>query len=280
MRFDSRERHVDSLLHPTDLSRASERAFHHALALAIRYAAQFTLLHAVGRRATDNWPDFPSAHDKLAEWQAAGTTLVLEDRIQRSRISKVAIEIRDPVAASMEYISRNRVDMLVMATEGRRGISRLVRASRAQQLARESRITTLFIPEGGKDFVSGRTGEVTLQRILVPVDPATDPRPSMLGAVHTAALLEDPSIEITLLHVGGDEEASIVDAPELPFCTWKAVRRSGQIVPEILSVAEEIDADAIYMSTTWSKAGFGRVEGGVTEAVLRDAPCPVAAIPV
>ena len=37
--------------------------------------------------------------------------------------------------------------------------------------------------------------------------------------------------------------------------------------------------DAVYMATSWRKPGFGRQEGGVTEAVLEKAACPVAAVP-
>jgi len=278
--FNSDTHRVDFVLHPTDLSQASERAFHHALAIAIRNGAQFTLLHAVGRRATDNWVDFPSVRSKLAEWRAAGTMRPLEQNIRRASISKVEVQLRDPVAACKQYIDRNAVDMIVLATDGRTGISRLLGSSRAQKLAREARLLTLFVPEGGRQFVSAETGEVTLKRILVPVDPATDPRPAMLHAVQSASLLEEPSLEITLLHVGEGEESTRVDAPELPFCKWNVLRRTGGIVDQILSVANEIMADAIYMSTTWSKAGFGKVEGGVTERVLSGAPCPVAAVPV
>ncbi len=204
----------------------------------------------------------------------------LERRIGRTSISKVEVEIRDPVAASMQYIERNAVDMIVLATDGKGGLSRLIRASRAEQLARESRLLTLFVPEGGRSFVSSETGEVTLRRIVVPVDSATDPRPAMLEAVRTAKLLDDPTIEITLLHVGDGEESSVREVAELPFCQWNVLQRQGDPVQQILSVSEEIAADAIYMSTTWSKAGFGRTEGGVIERVLSLASCPVEAIPV
>ena len=276
---DSRRR-VDFVLHPTDLSQASERAFHHALAIAIRSCTQFTLLHAVGRRSTDNWADFPSVRSKLAEWRAAGTTEALEGRLGQASISKVEVDVRDPVAASIQYIDRNAVDMVVLATEGRTGISRLLRPSRAEALARQSRLFTLFVPEGARPFVVGATGEVTLRHILVPVDPATDPRPAMLSAVSAAELVEDPSLEITLLHVGDGEESTLTNVPQLPFCKWNVIHRTGEVVEQILAVSEEIRADAIYMSTTWRKAGFGQAEGNVTERVLQGALCPVAAVPV
>jgi len=278
--FNSGERQVDFVLHPTDLSQASERAFDHALAIAIRHGAQFTLLHAVGRRATDNWVEFPSVRSRIAQWRAAGTIDGLHDQIRQASISKVEVDIRDPVAASTQYIDRHAVDMIVLATDGHRGLARLLRPSRAERLARETKLMTLFIPEGGRYFVDAATGEVTLRRILVPVDPATDPRPAMARAVNSAALLDDPSLEVTLLHVGEGEESVIEDVPDLPFCRWNVVQRSGDVVEGILGVAESIQADAIYMSTAWSKAGFGKTEGGVTESVIAGANCPVAAVPV
>ncbi|MEM7416158.1 MAG: universal stress protein [Gemmatimonadota bacterium] len=271
---------VGFVLHPTDLSQASERAFDHALAFAIRNGAHFTLLHAVGRRATDNWPGFPSVRARLARWREAGTIQGLEDRIRQSSISKLEVQIRNPVVASKQYIEHHPVDMIVLATEGRTGLARLLKPSLAEKLARETKLMTLFVPEGGRDFVRRGTGRVTLRRILIPVHPKTDPTPAMSRAVHAAALLDDPSLEITLLHVGPGGSFSQTDVPDLPFCRWNVVQRGGDVVDGILAATDEFDIDAIYMPTAWSKAPFGRLEGGVTEAILAHSPCPVATIPV
>lgn len=276
--FDPKASPVDFVLHPTDLSESSERAFHHALALAIRRAARFTLLHALGRRETDNWPGFPSVRAKLAEWRAAGTTTDFEDRIRRTTVSKLEATTPDPVAASLEYLERNKVDLIVLATEGRSGLSRLVRPPRAEVLARKSATYTLFIPGGARTFVDPKTGAVTLRRILLPVDPGTDPRPAMLRAVQAAALMDDPSIEITLLHVTQDDAAA-VDLPQLPYCRWNVLKRVGDVVDGILSTAHEIEADAIYMSTGWHEGRRPRGKGGITEQVLQGAPCPLAVVP-
>ena len=276
--FDPQASPVDFVLHPTDLSEASERAFHHALAIAIRRSAQFTLLHAMGRRATDNWAGFPSVRAKLAEWRASGTTDGLEERIQRTSISKLEVDTPDPVAASLEYIERNKIDLIVIATEGRSGLARLVRPPQAEALARRSGAFTLFIPSGGRTFVDADTGNVTLSRILLPVDPGTDPRPAMLRAVQAAALLEDPDIEITLLHVTEDESPPM-ELPHLPYCRWHVLKRRGDVVGEILGAADHMGADAIYMSTGWHEGRRPRGWGGITERVLQGAPCPVAVVP-
>jgi nucleotide-binding universal stress UspA family protein len=272
--------HVHSVLHPTDGSEASLSAFFHALAIAAHRGAELTLLHSRGRRATDSWPGFPGVRDTLARWRVRGTTRLIEDNIRRSRVSKREVEDRDPVASSMTHLERHRIDMIVMATEGRSGLARLAQPSRAEKLARQSRLFTLFVPHGCRPFVSGETGAVTLRRILLPIDPATDPRPAMIRAVRSAELLDDPDLEITLLHVGEGEEADVGELPELPFCRWSAARRSGDPAEQILALADELSADAIYMSTSWSRPSLGGSEGGVTEAVLREAECPVAAVPV
>jgi nucleotide-binding universal stress UspA family protein len=276
--FEPRASQVDFLLHPTDLSEASERAFHVALAIAIRRSAQFTLLHALGRRATDNWPGFPSVRAKLAEWRAAGTTDGLEERIRRTSISKLEVPNPDPVTASLEYIAQEKVDMIVLATEGRSGLARLVRPSRAEELARRSRAFTLFVPSGGSSFVDAGSGAVSLERILLPVDRETDPRPAMVRAVQAAALMDDPAIEITLLHVGEDDSPSM-ELPHLPYCRWKVLRRRGDVVEEILCAAADVSADAIYMSSGWHEGRRRLGKGGITEQVLHGSPCPVAVAP-
>jgi nucleotide-binding universal stress UspA family protein len=146
-------------------------------------------------------------------------------------------------------------------------------------MARETRLPTLFVPAEGRGFVDGDTGRVTLRRILIPMDPETDASPAMLRAVRSAALLEDPSLEITLLHITDGTEPRAIEAPQLPYCRWFAVERPGKVVEGILAAAEEFESDAIYMATTWSKGGFGREEGDVTEQVVAGARCPVMAVP-
>jgi nucleotide-binding universal stress UspA family protein len=277
--IDSGDRPVESVLHPTDLSEASLAAFHHALAIGVRNAARLTLLHAVGQRSTDSWVDFPSVRGTLSRWRAAGHLDDLEAQVKRSSVRKAEVTIRDPVAACLAHLRKHEVDLIVLATEGRGGLSRLVRASRAEKLARESKLPALFVPRGVRPFVDGETGEVRLGRILVPVAESTDPKPAMLFAVRVAALLDDPSLEITLLHVSDRGEAIATEAPELPFCRWNVLTRPGDPAEQILAVADEIRADTICMSTSWNRPGLGRSDSGVTERVLREAPCPLAAVP-
>jgi len=278
--FDHPRAKIDSVLHPTDLSPPSLSAFHHALAVAIHTGAELTLLHAVTRRGKDGSVDFPQVRNTLARWRKAGTTESLEEKIRRTTIRKIEVSEKDPVAACKAYIEREPVDMIVLATGQRTGLAKLARPSKAEALARESRLYTLFVPAGARPIVAADTGRVTLRRILLPVHPSTDPKPAMLRAVRSANLLEDPDLEVTLLHVGADPEKREMELPELPYCRWKAIARPGKdATVGILEAAEEIGADAIYMASSWQKPGIASKVGGVTEGVLERATCPVAVVP-
>lgn len=278
--FNNGDGGVRYILHPSDFSEASEVAFDHALSLAVHGGAHFTLLHAVGRRATDNWPGYPSARSRIAQWSAAGSIHGFEDRVRQATITKREMDVRDPAAAAGLFVEKHPVDMLVLATKSRRGLSRLLGPPRAETLARETKLLTLFVPDVARPFVHRATGDLSLHRILIPVDPATDPRPAMSQAVSAAAMLRNPSVEITLLHVGEGADEVTTDVPDLPFCRWHVVRRSGDVVDEILRTAEASGADAIYMSTAWNRAQLLRTGHGVTEAILDSATCPVVAVPV
>jgi nucleotide-binding universal stress UspA family protein len=276
--IDVSERPVEFVLHPTDLSEASTRAFHHALAIAVRLGSRFTLLHAAAHRDPGSREAFPTIRRTLAAWEAAGSLNDLPDR-RPPRTEKVEVREKDAVAAVRKYVDRHPVDMLVAATAGRTGLARLLRPSTAQRMARDTKLMTLFVPAEGRPFVDGATGAVRLSRILLPMEPGTDARPAMVRAVRSAALLEDRDLEIVLLHVSEDEAPRAADAPQLPYCRWTVMERPGEVVPEILAAAEELEVDAIYLSTTWSKGGLGKSGGDVTESVIAGASCPVMAVP-
>jgi nucleotide-binding universal stress UspA family protein len=278
--FDSARSKIESVLHPTDLSPPSLSAFHHALAIAIHTGAELTLLHAVARRTKDGSVDFPQVRNTLARWRKAGTTRSLEEKIRATTIRKIEASDKDPVAACTAYMEQEHVDMIVLATGQRTGLAKLARPSKAEALVRESRRYTLFVPAGARPIVSAETGTVTLRRILLPVHPATDPKPAMMRAVQSATLLDDPDLEVTLLHIGAEPEEREMDLPQLPYCQWRALARPGRdAAAGILEAAAEIEADAIYMASSWQKPGLASKVGGVTEAVLERATCPVAVVP-
>jgi len=134
---------------------------------------------------------------------------------------------------------------------------------------------TLFVPHGCRGFVS-LGGVVNLRRILLPVDHKPDPGEVAVQATRAAEALGDECVEIVLLHVSGSEFPQF-DRPEGEAWVWKELRREGDVVETIFE--EAATADLIVMATEGEQGIIDALRGSVTERVVRDAPCPVLAVP-
>ena len=58
---------IEEVVHPTDLSPASERAFAHALAVALVRRARLVILHVASDDRPD-WGEFPAVRRTLERW--------------------------------------------------------------------------------------------------------------------------------------------------------------------------------------------------------------------
>jgi nucleotide-binding universal stress UspA family protein len=272
---------IDSVFHPTDLSAASEVAFVHALRIALAAQSEITLLNA--KEKTDgktDWKAFPGIRDTLEAWG-----LLPEDSPARAvrklgiRPEKLSAHGLDPVEAILDHLSREPASLIVLATEGREGISRLFNPSVAEIAARKSEAMTLFVPFGERTFVDRETGKVTLQNVVIPV--AKDPRPeaAMQAAARLAEALGATGVNFTLLHVGNPRSLPVLRPPHTQAGTWETLTRDGDVVDEILEVAAGHAADLILMTTRGRQGFLDALRGTTTERVLRAAPCPLLSIP-
>jgi nucleotide-binding universal stress UspA family protein len=267
---------VKSIFHPSDFSEASELAFAHALAVALIRETELVIMHA-RRGERENWSQFPAVRKTLARWQVLKPGSLPSEVFQKLavRITKVSTQ-GDPVRASMRQIEKQKPDLVVLATRGRHGLPLWIKPSVAQAIAHRTKAMTLFVPRGCRGIVS-LGGVIHLRRILLPVDHKPDPREVVIRATRAAeALGDDECVEIVLLHVNGTEFPRF-DRPESKAWVWKELRREGDVVGVILDAAEE--ADLIVMATEGEQGIIDALRGSVTERVVRDAPCPVLAVP-
>lgn len=272
---------VHAVLHPTDFSPASEAAFAHALAIALVRQTKLWILHAGTEDAGPDWHSFPAVRETLSRWGLLGAdaprSAIYNDL--HVRVAKVTTRENDPVQATLEFLETHEPDLLVLATEGREGLPRWLRPSRAETLARRIGTRTLFVPEGVRGFVSLATGTTSLRRILVPVDHAPRADHAVEAATRAASALGDPPVEITLLHVGepgkGPAHVRAADAA----VSFTETAREGDVVEQILGEANERAADLLVMATEGHHGVLDALRGSVTERVLRRAPCPLLAVP-
>lgn len=163
----------------------------------------------------------------------------------------------------------------MLATEGRDGLARWLRPSLAASIARRSETMTLFVPSGGRGFVDPATGDLSLARILLPVDETPDPSAAIAYASRAAESLGDKPVEITLLRVGAEPE--VASLPEGDGFRFVRRRADGDVIETILSAAA--DADLVVMPTDGRDGVLDAFRGSHTERVLRGTPCPLLAVP-
>src|SRR5262245_15848247 len=195
---------VESVFHPTDFSEGSHLAFAHALAVALLRETDFTILH-VGRDflAEDEWVKFPAVRRTLESWgclePGSPRSAVLEQL--NVRVKKVNVRGWRPAAAIAKYAAEHEFDLIVLASGERDGLPGRLDPSVAERVARETRIMTVFVPAGGRGFVTPRDGSIHVERILIPVAHEPTPRSAVVYASRIAKIAAKP-VELVLLHVG------------------------------------------------------------------------------
>lgn len=280
--MDSRIPIVSSVLHPTDFSDASNRAFAHALAIALLRQTELTILN-VGEESKDDvpWSSFPQVRNTLERWK------LLEPGSARSAVyeeldvdvRKIALRNRDPVRATTNFLDQQPHELVVLATEGANGRSDWLHQSEAEAIARRADAMTLFVPSrSNRGLVSLETGDLNLRNVLIPIDGAIDFTAAIEFSRRAAEIIGDGDVVITLLHVG-ERMPPIPKLPEGSGWTWQTESRQGEPVESILAAAEELTADLIVMTTNGRDTLNQALAGSTTERVLRSAKCPVLAVP-
>jgi nucleotide-binding universal stress UspA family protein len=271
---------VEDVVHPTDLSPASERAFAHALAIALVRRARLVILHVTADDRPD-WGEFPAVRRTLERWgllEPGSSRGALFERLG-VKITKRTISGHSPARAVVDYLDEAPADLLVVATEGRDGAARWLHGSTAEAMARRSKTMTLFVPaDAERSFVSLKDGTLTLNNVLIPVDHAPDASAAAEFARRMADIGGDGQATISLLHVGPESDMPRVRAEDGPRWTFVRIHREGEPVAEILAAAELVGADLIVMPTA-GRAVFEVLRGSTTERVLRQARCPLLAVP-
>jgi len=274
-------RFIETIVHATDFSAASERAFAHALAVALLRRAKLTLLH-VGTEHQPDWSEFPAVRAILERWgllEPGSSQAAVFDRLGVG-VTKRAISSHFPASAVVDYLDEAPSDLLVVATEGRDGVARWLHGSVAEAMARRSRAMTLFVPaQAQRSVVSLADGKLTLKNVLIPVDHTPDSGAAVEFARRAAELMGDGNVMISLLHVGAEADTPRVHAENGAGWTFARMRREGDPVAEILAAAELVVAELIVMPTAGRAGVFEALRGSTTERVLRHAACPLLAVP-
>ena len=130
---------IKTILVPTDLSEASERAIDYASQLAHKFEATIHLLYVV---------EIPIMVDPMpggVMWAYPSPTVVDEAQQSLEEIrhrlgldARATVEKGIPSDTIVAYAQAEHVDLIVMATHGRRGLSRVLMGSTTESVLRKA----------------------------------------------------------------------------------------------------------------------------------------------
>ncbi|WP_135823808.1 universal stress protein [Halorussus ruber] len=270
----------DQILIPTDGSRSAEAAARHGHVIAEAFDASVHLISVT---------DDTERTDRLAKAQAQDAIATLEKLIeQESDLScSSAIVKGSPYEAILSYASENDIDLVVMGTHGRRGLSRALLGSVTERVIRSSNGPVLAVPPHA--IAQEREG---YERILIP----TDGSPGATAAVeHGIALAERLEATVRVLYViegerglpsiGDplrDEAVEVVEAVAEQV-SEREVALSTHVQPGIPHevINNFVSAYGIDLVTmgTHGRSGVRRhLLGSVTERVLRTSDAPILTV--
>lgn len=292
---------IDDLLVARDFSSVSNRSVRYALDLAARTGATLHVLYAEvlheapapdGQGDRSPADDFSKFRDELTERggvSAEALDAVSIEEVQRRDVS--------PGPAILNYASEADVDLIALGTHGRRGPSRILLGSVAEEVVRRADRPVLTV-RGDEDDQPTRSPE-TIDRILVPIDFSDYARQALRAAQEWAALYDAtidalhvvPEALHPAFYVGGvssiyDMDPDIEETVQNRLETFVAdtggssveVRshiKVGNAAPDIVEFVDDHQIDLVTMSTH-GRTGLDRfLLGSVAEKIVRHVRSPV-----
>lgn len=236
--------HLTSILCAVDDSPVAPRVLRHAVGFAAVTGARLTVM-AVTRG------DSASAHDRLAALVSALGPLPPGVGVTDLRVVKLALG--EP-ADSILHAARAGVDLLVIGTRARAGVTRWLLGSTSAAVLAEAPCPTLLVPPGSADIVAFEAAGARLDptAVLLALDLAEHNDRQVAAAADVAALAHVPLVVLGVAAPGEDPAAveqalaAPVGALSLTVPTHVVVRQ-GAVAAEIDHAAVAAHAGLVVM---------------------------------
>jgi len=297
-----------NILFPTDFTSHARAALKYAAAFARSGSGRIILFSVQGARVPENLLTLP---ERIFQEQENNWLLQLRSEVRELLADPLfnGLEVEpvivagDPASEIARAVSDYNIDLVTVVTHGRKGLSRALWGSTAEEIIAEAPAPVLTIRPPQHDFVEhrGSRSEIHLNRVLL----ATNFRPSSAAASQVATQLTyRTQSELHAVYVIGDYlEQLAVMFPEGGLGAIGRLRNyvqeklgtlrrddgaeaithvvEGRPYAEIVRLAAEKDVDLIVIGTHVHASLFGGapVLGSEIERVVRNAPCPVLCVP-
>ena len=279
-----------NILFPTDFSEISQQALRYALAIARAQGSKLYVTHAVQPEPPLTIPLEPIPLDMDPAWQHARKSLeeFLEQEQVREVVREGVLEQGDLWRVLDDVIHRHSVDLIVLGSHGRHGLSKLVLGSSAEQIFRRASCPVLTI---GPEAARTQTTSPDFRHIVF----ATDFSAGSLHALpYALSLAEENQAELTLAHL-----IPLVPMQHQEELRLSALKRLRELVPVdaedwcrieylvsfefpaegILSLAASRHANLIVMGVHGKGArSSSHLPWAIAYEVVCHAPCPVLTV--
>jgi nucleotide-binding universal stress UspA family protein len=277
---------IEKVLFPTDLSRTSLNAVPMAAHLAKIHGADLHMLHVHILHSlinTDDDPPFPGEEEARQ---------ILEESVPEFSWSRVYHHVSRDIAAAPSILGFAReydVDLIVMASHGRRGLRRMLLGSVAEEVVRLAERPVMVIRD-----TETVTAEKGFERVLVPVDFSNHAENALQVGAELAATF---NARLDILHVLERPQYSEMQYPQpineadlrayaedrmealLKTCDTAVQCRhrivSGYAADEIVAATDRVEGTLVVMPSHGLSGMERLLLGSVTERVLRRAQSPV-----
>ncbi|MBI4853842.1 MAG: universal stress protein [Acidobacteria bacterium] len=288
------------ILFPTDFSECARHAFSYALDLARLFNAELHILHAIVNHTYAGY--FSADQENLYKSLRKNAEYLMEDLIEKYPLDSIKVEkLYFPAlsASSMiiDYAGQSQIDLIVMGTHGRQGLSHLMLGSVAENVIRTANCPVLTV---GKDADQNKDASITsIKNILVPIDFSEHSKKSLTYAIELA---KNYKATLQLLHIIDtpiypafyvvDQLATTSIASNIKTRVLENLSTllkslgecqvnteihalEGRATTDIVKFASENNSDLIVIATHGLTGVERFLLGSVTEKVVRIAKTPV-----
>lgn len=279
---------LKKILWTTDFSPASQASLPHAIALARRYESKVYLAHVV---VPHPYPMVsPEAAPYVEDLRRGSSTRLMElaesDRLQG--IPHEVLQGHGEVAEELNaMVQDNQIDLLVLATHGRRGLRHFLLGSVAEEVWRTAECPVLTV---GPHALGRPADEIALRQILYPTDLSPE---SFAAAPFALSFALEYESRLTVLHVVPaairasarllarafrDELQDLLPSEMASWCEPECLVESGDAAETILKIAKERQADLIVLGVRSPEALAKQHLSNVAYPVVAGADCPVLTV--
>ncbi|MHB0968851.1 MAG: universal stress protein [Thermoanaerobaculia bacterium] len=273
------------ILVSTDFSDLATYAVRYAASIASRAKARLTVLYA------DTF--LPPPHFTYAQVTDIANSLEVSKQQAKEELDRyvkehvpAGIEVETvvvedlPVSAILDAAEERNVDLIVMGTHGRSGLSRVMLGSVAERVLRETNRPVLTARES-TERPAGR-----IAKILCPMNFSDAAKDALVQAVSLAKLYD---AELIVLHVVEPQQRVVTQHEMEQLCSWipddvrsrcefQQLELSTHPAEQIIGAARTFGADLLVIGAQHRRFTDTTIIGTTTVQVTRHAPSPVLTV--